>query len=97
MSLNKEDIAKVARLARLKMNDDELAQVAPKLSGIINFVEQLAQVDTENVKPLASVVDIAIEMREDEINDAGYADKILKNAPEETQGYFVVPNVIEEK
>ena len=97
MSLDKKDVEKVARLARIKMDYNELEQIAPKLSNIIGFVEQLSQVNTDNVKPLASVVDIAIELREDKINDAGYTEKILANAPEKTQDYFVVPNAIEEK
>ncbi len=95
MSLDKKDVAKVASLARIRMEDQELEQLVPKLSTIIGFVEQLAEVNTDNVKPLASVVDIAIELREDVITDAGYSEKILKNAPEETQDYFVVPKVID--
>ncbi len=97
MSLDKKDVAKVARLARIKMDDNELEQLVPKLSNIIDFVEQLAEVNTDNVKPLASVIDIAIELREDKVNDAGYPEKILANAPEKSQNYFVVPNAIEDK
>ncbi len=94
MSLSKDDVAKVARLARIRMNDEELERLAPQLSNIIGFVEQLSQVDTDNVEPLANVVDITLQLRDDVINDGGCADKVLKNAPEETQGYFVVPKVV---
>ncbi len=95
MSLDKKAVQKVASLARIRMNDDELKQMAPQLSKIIGFVEQLAEVNTDNVEPLASVVDITLPLREDIVNDGDCIDKILKNAPEQTQGYFVVPKVVE--
>ena len=95
MSLNKEDVAKVARLARIRMNDAELEKMAPQLSKIIGFVEQLAEVNTDNVEPLANVVDITLQLREDKVTDGDCTEKVLVNAPEETQGYFVVPKVVE--
>ena len=95
MSLDKNDVAKVARLARIKMNNDELEQMAPQLSKIIGFVEQLSEVNTDNVEPLANVVDITLQLREDKVTDGGYANKVLANASEETQGYYVVPKVVE--
>lgn len=95
MSLSKEEVKKVAGLARLRMNDEELERLAPQLSNIIGFVEQLSELNTDNVEPLANVVDIALPLREDVINDGNYAEEVLANAPEETQGYFVVPKVVE--
>lgn len=95
MSLSKEDVKKVASLARIRMEDEQLETMAPQLSNIIGFVEQLAEVDTNNVEPLANVVDITLNLREDKITDGNYADKVLANAPESTQGYFVVPKVVE--
>lgn len=95
MSLDKETVRKVATLARLRMDDAELEQRAPQLSKIIGFVEQLAEVNTDNVEPLASVVDITLPLRKDEITDGNCADKVLANAPESAQGYFVVPKVVE--
>ncbi len=95
MSLSKEDVAKVARLARIRMQDEELERMAPQLSNIIGFVEQLAEVNTDNVEPLANVVDITLNLREDKVTDGACPDKVLANAPEETQGYFVVPKVVE--
>ena len=97
MSLDKKEAAKVARLARIDMNDEDLGKIAPQLSNILGFVEQLSKVNTDNVAPLANVIDITANLREDEVNDAGYADKILSNAPKEMQDYFIVPNAIEEK
>lgn len=95
MSLDKETVAKVARLARIRMTDEELERMAPQLSNIIGFVEQLSEIDTDNVEPLANVVDITLALREDEVNDGGKPDKVLANAPEQAQGYFVVPKVVE--
>lgn len=95
MSLDKESVKKVASLARIRMSDEELERMVPQLSKIIGFVEQLAEVNTDNVEPLANVVDITPELRKDVVNDGECADKVLKNAPEETQGYFVVPKVVE--
>jgi aspartyl-tRNA(Asn)/glutamyl-tRNA(Gln) amidotransferase subunit C len=95
MSLDSNAVKKVASLARIRMDDAGLARMSPQLSNIIGFVEQLAEVNTDNVKPLASVVDIALELREDVMNDGQCAEKVLANAPEQTQGYFVVPKVVE--
>lgn len=95
MLLDKDTVKKVASLARIRMNDAELERMAPQLSNIIGFVEQLAQVNTDNVEPLANVADITLELRADEVTDGGYAEKVLANAPEQTQGYFVVAKVVE--
>ena len=95
MSIDSKSVKKVASLARIRMSDEEISNMSPQLSKIIGFVEQLAEVNTDNVEPLANVVDIAPELREDTANDGGYPDKILANAPDETQNYFVVPKVID--
>mgnify|MGYP000250561537 CR=1 FL=1 len=86
---------KIANLSRLKMDDAELDTRAASLTGIIKWVEQLQEVDTDNIEPLANVVNTELVLRKDEVTDGGYADKVLKNAPEETQDFFVVPKVVE--
>jgi len=93
--MDKQTVAKVASLARIKMTEDEQEQYVSKLTNIISFVEQLSEVDTDNVKPLASVVDIKLTLREDKITDGGIQDEILANAPETLEGFFVVPKVVE--
>ncbi len=95
MALDKATVKKVATLARLAMDDAQLDRMAPQVSGIINWIEQLAEVNTDNVEPLSSVVDITLPLRKDEVNDGGYMEKILANAPEATQGYFVVSKIVE--
>ena len=95
MSLDKKTVAKVASLARLKVTDEELEKYGPQLSNIIQFVEQLEEVDTDNVEPLASVVDINLRLREDKVTDGGQQKEVLANAPETLEGFFVVPKVVE--
>jgi aspartyl-tRNA(Asn)/glutamyl-tRNA(Gln) amidotransferase subunit C len=88
-------VKKVATLARLEMNDEELAAVQGKLGNIMKFVEQLSEVNTDNVEPLANVVDIKLRLRADEVTDGDIQQKILANAPEATAGFFVVSKVVE--
>lgn len=97
MSMDIETVTKVARLARLEMDEETKQRLAPQLSGILDWIEQLNEVDTENVEPLANVVDSQLHLRTDEVNEGGNTEKILSNAPEKTQGYFVVPKVIGEE
>tara|TARA_R110002072_G_scaffold149201_3_gene296949 strand:+ start:431 stop:721 length:291 start_codon:yes stop_codon:yes gene_type:complete len=96
MSLDAQTVKKVANLSRIQMKDDaELTQRAAQLSKIVGFIEQLSEVNTDNIEPLANVGDITLHLRDDVVNDGDCVEKVLKNAPEETQGYFVVPKVVE--
>ncbi len=88
-------VKKVANLARLKVTEEQTATYGAQLSGIIGFVEQLSEVNTDNVEPLASVVDITLPPREDEVTDGNMQEEILANAPETLEGFFVVPKVVE--
>ena len=95
MSLDKETVRKVAGLANLEMDEAALERMTPQVSGIIKWIEQLAEVNTDNVEPLANVANIALTLRRDVVNDGECIDKVLANAPETTQGFFVVPKVVE--
>lgn len=97
MSLDKQTVKKVARLANIEVSNDDLDKIAPQLSGIVKWIEQLGEVDTDNVAPLANVVNIELPLRKDEVTDGDCAVKVLANAPEETQGFFVVPKVVEQE
>ncbi len=88
-------VKKVATLARLEMEDAELEAVRVKLGNIMKFVEQLEEVNTDNIAPLANVVDIKLRLREDTVNDGGQQQKVLANAPEAMEGFFVVPKIVE--
>jgi aspartyl-tRNA(Asn)/glutamyl-tRNA(Gln) amidotransferase subunit C len=95
--MDKKTVQKVARLSSIEMSDEQLDNMAPQLSKILGFIEQLSEVDTEGVEPLANVVDIDLRLREDVINDGDCVEKVLANAPEATQGFFVVPKVVEQE
>ena len=95
MALDKAAVAHIAALARIRLGDDELEPVAAELSHILTWVEQLAAVDTSDVAPMTSVAAMRLPMREDEVADGDRRDEILKNAPQQTRGFFVVPKVVE--
>ena len=95
MSVDKTTVSRVARLARIHINEDRLEPMATELSSIMSWIEQLNEVDTDNVEPLASVTGHALPLRDDVVTDGDIADKVLQNAPESTSGFFVVPKVVE--
>lgn len=95
MSLDKATVRTIANLARLDVRDDELDHLAGELSNIITFVEQLAEVDTTGVEPMTSVAHIELPLRADVVTDGNCRDKVLANAPEQYDGFFLVPKVVE--
>jgi len=95
MSVNEDTVRKIARLARIKVKEEELPPLARELSGILAWIEQLGEVDTAKVEPLASTVAAKLPWRQDVVSDGGYRDKILANAPEGVEGFFAVPKVVE--
>lgn len=95
MALDPAAVKRIARLARIAVPEEELAPLAKELSGLLDWVEQLGEVDTANVAPMTSVVAVTLPMREDVISDGGIQDKILANAPERVGGFFAVPKVVD--
>ena len=95
MPLDKATVARIAALARIRVAETELEPLAAELSGILNWVEQLQQVDTEGVAPMASVAEITLPMRDDTVTDGNRRDAVLGNAPRDEKGFFVVPKVVE--
>ena len=95
MSLDKATVARISRLARIATTDEERERLASELSGILDWVEQLDEVDTENVEPMTSVVEMLLKSREDAVTDGGIAEDIVRNAPKSAQGFFVVPKTVE--
>lgn len=95
MAIEKETVAKVANLARIQVTEEEQEKLAPQLDNILGWVEQLSEVDTDNVEPLASVVDITLPLRKDAVTDGGIQEDVLANAPETLEGFFAVPKVVE--
>ncbi len=90
-----DTVKKVARLARLELDEAEMEATRVKLGSIMKFVEQLGEVNTDDVEPLANVVDIKLRLRADEVTDGGIQQDVLANAPEAMEGFFVVPKVVE--
>jgi aspartyl-tRNA(Asn)/glutamyl-tRNA(Gln) amidotransferase subunit C len=95
MSLDEATVARIARLARIEVGEADLAPLARELSGILGWIEQLGEVDTADVPPMTSVTPMRLACREDVVADGGRRDEILANAPEQQDGYFVVPKVVE--
>lgn len=95
MSIDKQQAMKIANLARIRISDAEAEEYAKELSTILNWVEQLQEVDTDGVAQLTSVSDVKLPMRKDEVTDGNYAEAIVKNAPANEYGCFAVPKVVE--
>jgi aspartyl-tRNA(Asn)/glutamyl-tRNA(Gln) amidotransferase subunit C len=95
MPLDKAAVAHIAALARIRLNEDELEPFAAALSQILTWVEQLAEVDTNDVAPMTSVAAMTLPMRDDNVTDGDRRDAILQNAPQQARGFFAVPKVVE--
>lgn len=100
MSVDKATVAKIASLARIRMTDEELARMAPELNGILEWVEQLGEVDTSGVEPMTAVIPNTLRLRADVVDadpltGGGRRDAVLANAPAAEHGFFGVPKVIE--
>ena len=95
MSVDHATVRRVARLARLKVRDEDVPQLAGELNAILGFIEQLNEVDVSNVDPLTSVVSTKMKMRRDEVTDGHYPQKIVANAPAQEDQFFMVPKVVE--
>lgn len=94
MSLSNQDIKKVSRLARVKINDDEINEAGQKISKIVDWFEQLNQVDTDEVEILTNVNNQTLRLQKDEVNDGDIVDDVLKNSKDAKYGYFSVPKVL---
>lgn len=94
-AVSAEDVKKIARLSRLHVEPDRLQPLAEDLNGILAWIEQLNEVDVEGVEPMTSAVDMAAPMREDKVTDGRKRDDVLRNAPKQDDGFFVVPRSVE--
>ncbi|WP_455199375.1 Asp-tRNA(Asn)/Glu-tRNA(Gln) amidotransferase subunit GatC [Kaarinaea lacus] len=95
MSLQKEDIEKIAHLARLGISSDDVPDYAQNLSNILELVEQMSAVDTEGVTPMAHPLDEHQRLRADEVTEKDQREHFQQNAPLVESGLFLVPQVIE--
>lgn len=95
MSIDLETAARVAKLARIRVEEEALPALAAEFNTILGFIEQLEEVDVEGVEPMTSVTPMALRRRVDVVTDGDQQDKILENAPDAREGFFAVPKVVE--
>lgn len=95
MSVDTATVRHIARLARIAMSEAEIEALVPELNAIIGWVEQLGEVNTDGVAPLATVIDQKLRLRDDVVTEGNQRDAVLANAPGAEHGFFAVPKVIE--
>jgi aspartyl-tRNA(Asn)/glutamyl-tRNA(Gln) amidotransferase subunit C len=95
MQVDEATVRRIARLARIKVTDAEAKALESELSGILDWVKQLDEVDTTGIEPMTAVVSTSLKMREDRVTDGGIADDIVANAPAREDHFFAVPKVVE--
>jgi len=95
MSIDKDKIKHVSKLARISVNEKKIDDLTKDLSSIFKFIEQLNELNTDKVEPLSSILNEPLRLRKDEINEGKIREKILKNSPQSNDEFFVVPKVIE--
>jgi aspartyl-tRNA(Asn)/glutamyl-tRNA(Gln) amidotransferase subunit C len=95
MSVDAKTVKRIGRLARIRIEEDEVEKYQRELNTILGFVEQLGEVDVTGVEPMTSVTPMQLRRREDKITDGGYPDRIVKNAPLSEDDFFMVPKVVE--
>jgi aspartyl-tRNA(Asn)/glutamyl-tRNA(Gln) amidotransferase subunit C len=95
MQVDEATVRRIARLARIKITDTEAKGLEKELTGIMQWVEQLGEVNTDNVEPMTRVVPIALKKRTDKVTDGEKADDVTRNAPMTEDHFFVVPKVVE--
>jgi aspartyl-tRNA(Asn)/glutamyl-tRNA(Gln) amidotransferase subunit C len=95
MAIDAATVRKVARLARIAQPEETVEQLARELSGIMDWIEQLGEVDTDGVEPMTSAVHVPMPMRDDVVTEGGDPEVVLSNAPKRIGNFFVVPKVVE--
>ena len=95
MAIDTETAARVAKLARLRIEEDKLPAVAETFNAVLGFIEKLNAVDIEGVEPMISMTPMQLYRRNDDVTDGDKVDQILANAPDAREGFFAVPKVVE--
>jgi len=95
MSVDTATVKRVAKLARIAIDDEDAERMTGELNKILGFVEQLNEVDVEGVEPMTSVIPLTMKKRADEVTDGNRAADIIANAPASEEGFFLVPKVVE--
>jgi len=95
MSIDKDTVKHISKLARISLDDEKIANLSKDLSSIMKFIEKLNELNTDKTSPLTSIINASLKSRNDEIRDGNIKNQILKNSPGENEEFFVVPKVIE--
>jgi len=95
MSVDIDTVRRIARLARLALDDAHAPPMVDELNAILAWVEQLKEVDVQGVEPMTSGIAQRLKMRDDVVTDGGYPDDLMRNAPQSEDHFFVVPKVVE--
>lgn len=95
MSVDATTVKRIGRLARIRIEEEEVAGYQTELNAILGFVEQLGEVNVDGVEPMTSVTPMQLRRRDDIVTDGGYPEKIVKNAPLTEDNFFMVPKVVE--
>ena len=95
MSVDAATVRRIARLARIRVEDEDVPALGAELNAILGFVEQLNEVDVAGVEPMTSVIPMSLKMREDVVTAGGDAGAVTRNAPAADDHYFAVPKVVE--
>tara|TARA_B100000686_G_C16308752_1_gene722204 strand:- start:410 stop:697 length:288 start_codon:yes stop_codon:yes gene_type:complete len=95
MSIDKNTVKHISKLARISLGDKKIESLSKDLTSIMQFIEKLNKLNTEKTTPLTSIINASLKMRKDEVKDEKIRDQILKNSPEKNEEFFVVPKVIE--
>jgi aspartyl-tRNA(Asn)/glutamyl-tRNA(Gln) amidotransferase subunit C len=95
MSVDAATVRRIAHLARIAVEEEDVEHLRGELNAILQWVEQLGEVNVDGVEPMTSVTPMQLRMRKDEVTDGGDAARVLANAPQSDDGFFVVPKVVE--
>lgn len=95
MSLDPATVRRIAKLARIRVDEAQVEALRTDLNAILGWIEQLDEVDVAGVEPLAGAAQTALRLREDAVTDGGIAEAVLGNAPDRNGDYFAVPKVVE--
>ena len=95
MTIDLKTIKHISKLSRISVEESKAKKLAGDLNSIFDFIEKLNELDTENIEPLTSVVEITLKLRSDEVKSENIREQILKNSPDENEDFFVVPRVVE--
>jgi aspartyl-tRNA(Asn)/glutamyl-tRNA(Gln) amidotransferase subunit C len=95
MSVDAATVKRIGRLARIRIEEEEVAGYQSELNAILGFVEQLSEIDVDGVEPMTSVTPMTLRRRDDVVTDGSYAEKVVSNSPLTEDNFFMVPKVVE--